>query len=131
MYDERVQRCEGDSNAGVGYAGVVVVSAWHVGGTRGSGNVFSTADMLWMSVVHGMRGVDGVCEMGMCLARPGVGGEGGEWMRGLGFGFNNPVGTGRVLSVFWLRWCMWRVGRGIGPGSGGVVLCLCEFVCSV
>ena len=30
----------------------------------------------------------------MCLARGGVSGEGGEWMRGLGFGFTNPVGTG-------------------------------------
>ena len=32
--------------------------------------------------------------MCMCLARGGVGGEGGEWMRGLGLGFTNPVGTG-------------------------------------
>ena len=40
-----------------------------------------------MSVVRGMRGVGGVCEMCMCLARGGVCGEGeGEWMRGLGFG---------------------------------------------
>ena len=31
-----------------------------------------------MSVVRGMRGVGGVCEMCMCLARGGVG---GEWMR--------------------------------------------------
>ena len=30
------------------------MSAEHVGGTRGSGMVSSTADMLWMSVVHGM-----------------------------------------------------------------------------
>ena len=35
------------------------------------------------------------------------------------------------MSVFWLRWCgwcRWRVGRGLGQGSGavGVVLCLCE-----
>ena len=64
--------------AGVGDGcGVVVVSAWHVGGTRGSGNVYSAAYVLWMSVVRGMRGVGGVCEMGMCLARGGVGGEGG------------------------------------------------------
>ena len=36
--------------------------------------------------------------------------RGGEWMRELGFGFTNPVGTGGVLvhvSVFWLRWCGW------------------------
>ena len=33
--------------------------------------------------------------MCMCLARGGVGGEGGgvEWMRGLGFDFTNPEGT--------------------------------------
>ena len=61
--------------------------------------------MLWLSVVRGIRGVGGVCEMYMCLARGGVGGEGGEWMRGLGLGFTNPVGTGEVLDVcvFWLR----------------------------
>ena len=52
-------------------------------------------------------------------------------MRGLGLGFTNPVGTRGVLDVcvFWLRWygwCGWVMGRGLGPGSGGVVLCLCE-----
>ena len=31
-----------------------MVSAWHVGGTRGSGIVSSVADVLWMSVVRGM-----------------------------------------------------------------------------
>ena len=56
--------------------GVVVVSAWHVGGTRGSGILSSAADVLWMSVVRGMRGVGGVCVMCMCLARGGVGGAG-------------------------------------------------------
>ena len=59
-----------------------MVNAWHVGGTRGSGIVSSEADVLWMSVVRGMRGGDRVCEMCMCLDRCGVGGEGGEWMRG-------------------------------------------------
>ena len=33
---------------------MVVVSAGHVGDTHGSGIVSSAADMLWMSVVHGM-----------------------------------------------------------------------------
>ena len=49
-----------------------------------------------------------------------------EWMRELGLGFTNPLVTGGSVghvSVFWL-W--WGVGRGLGPGSGGVVLCLCE-----
>ena len=49
-------------------------SAGHVGSTRGSGTVSSAADV--------MRGVGELCEMCMCLARSGVGGEGGEWMRG-------------------------------------------------
>ena len=54
--------------------GVVAVSAC-MNGTRGSGNLSSTGDVLEMSVV---RGVSGVCDMCMCLARGGVGGEGGE-----------------------------------------------------
>ena len=48
----------------------------NLGGTRGSGIVSSAADVLGMSVVCGMRGVGGVCEMCMCLARGGVRGEG-------------------------------------------------------
>ena len=53
---------------------MVVVSAGHeyVGGTRGSGNVSSAADVLEMSVVRGMRGVVVVCEICMCLALGGV-----------------------------------------------------------
>ena len=46
--------------------GGVVVSACHVTGTRGSVIVYSAADLL------GMRGVGGVCEMYMCLARDGI-----------------------------------------------------------
>ena len=65
-------------------------------GTRGSGVLSSTGDVLEMSVV---RGVGGVCDMCMCLAGGGVGGEGGEWMRELGLGFTNPVGTRGVLDV--------------------------------
>ena len=51
-----------------------MVSAGHVGGTRGSGMVSSAADVLWMSVVCGMRGVGGVCGICMCLAPGDVGG---------------------------------------------------------
>ena len=40
-----------------------------MGGTPGSGIVSSAADVLWMSVVRMMRGVSGVCQMYMCLAR--------------------------------------------------------------
>ena len=56
--------------------GVVVVSAC-MSGTRGSGVLSSTSDVLEMSVV---RGVGGVCDM--CMARGGrCGWRGGEWMR--------------------------------------------------
>ena len=53
-----------------------MVNAGHGGGTRGSGIVSSTGDVLGMSVVCGMRKVGRVCEMCMCLSRSGVGGEG-------------------------------------------------------
>ena len=68
-----------------------MVSTRHVGGTRGSGIVSRAADMLSMSVVHGMRGV--------CVWLGVAWVETGEWMRGLGLGFTNPVGTGGVLDV--------------------------------
>ena len=38
----------------------------------------------------------------------GVGGLGGDWVRELGLGFTNSVGTWKMgdnVSVFWLRWC--------------------------
>ena len=46
---------------------MVMVSESHVCGTRGSDIVSSVADVLWTTVVRGMRGVGGVCTM--CLAR--------------------------------------------------------------
>ena len=84
-------------------------------------HIESAADVLGMSVVHGMREVGGVCEMCMCLARGGVGRDGGEWMRGLGLGFTNPVGTWQVLDVcrlyvFGVRWYMWGVDRVLDQG---------------
>ena len=86
----------------------------------------------WMSVVRGMRGVAEMCEMCTCLARGSVGGEGGEWMRGLGLGFANPVRTGGVLNVCLCLGCggvdgvcgEW-VGGLTRIWRGGVVLCLC------
>ena len=53
-----------------------MVSAGHVGGTRGSRIVSSAADVLWMSMLRGMTRVSKVCEMCMCFARGSVGGEG-------------------------------------------------------
>ena len=108
---------------------MVVVSAY-MSGTRGSGVLSSTGDVLEMSVV---RGVDGGWDMCMCLARGGVGGEGDEWMRELGLGFTNPVGSRGVLDMCLCFGCggVGDVGgSGLGDwtrvGSGGVVLCLCE-----
>ena len=121
---------EGDGNAGVGEGAVGVVSVGHVGGTRGLGIVSSVADVLEMDVVRGMRGVGGVCEIFMCLARGGVGGMGVEWMRGFGLGFTNPVGTGGLLNVCLCLGCggvggvggEWVVGLDKGlEGWGGVM----------
>ena len=104
-------------------------------GTRGSGVLTSTGDVLEMSVV---RGVGGVCDMCMCLAWGGVGGEGSKLMIELGLGSTNPVGTGGVLDMCLCFGCggvggvggEW-VGVWTRVGSGGVVLCLCESGCSV
>ena len=91
-----------------------MVSAGHVGGTRSSGIVSSASDVLWMSVVHGIGGVGGVCEMCIWLARGGVGGEGvsrlEDWVWALPKSCWNRGSVGRV-SVFCLRWCRWGVGR--------------------
>ena len=77
---------------------MLVVSAWHVGGIRGSCIVSSAADVLGM--------------------------------RGLGWRFTNPVEIGGVLCLCCGGVAMGGVGgewvSGLGPGTGGVVLCLCE-----
>ena len=88
----------------------------HVGGTRGSGIVSSASDVLWMSL-----GCEELVEYVRCVC---VGEEGGER---IGFGLYQSCGNiGSVGRVFWLLWCRWGVGRRLGPGSGGVVFCLCE-----
>ena len=56
-------------------------------GTRGSGVLSSTGDVL-------VRGVGVVC---VWLGAVWV--ERGEWMRELGLGFTNPLGTGGVLDM--------------------------------
>ena len=61
--------CEGARVTAVLVWGPGEVSAC-MSGTRGSGVLSSTGDVL-------VRGVGGVCDMCMCLARGGVGGEGG------------------------------------------------------
>ena len=107
-----VVRVLGDGNAGVGSGGGVVAASAYMGGTRGSGVLYITGDVLEMGVV---RGVGGVCDM--CLARGDVGGEGGEWMRGLGLGFT--CGTGGVLDVCLCFGCGGVCGVG-GEWVGGL-----------
>ena len=55
---------------------VFVMSTGHVSCTWDSVILSSATDVLGMSVLRGMRVVGGVCEMCMCLALRGVGGEG-------------------------------------------------------
>ena len=81
---------------------MAVVSAC-MSGTHGSGVLSGTGGVL-------VRGVRGVCDMCMCLARGGV----GEWMRELGLGFTNPAGTGGVLDM-----CL-CFGCGGGEWVGGL-----------
>ena len=62
--------------------------------------------------------------MCMCLAQ---GGMGGEWMRGLGLDFTNPVGTEAVLDVCLCFGCGGVSGEWVGgldqglEGWGGVM----------
>ena len=65
----RVCGCEGDGNVGVGSGGGVVAVSACMSGTLGLGVLSSTGDVL-------VRGVAGVCDVCMYLARGGVGGEG-------------------------------------------------------
>ena len=74
--------CEGDGNAGVGSGLYMVVVSAYMCGTRGSGVLSSACDVLEMSVV---RGVDGVCDMCMCLVAV-VWVVLGEWVGVLGQG---------------------------------------------
>ena len=93
--------------------GRVVVVSGHVGGTRRSGIVSSAAAVFGMSVVRGIRGVGGVCEM----TRGGLGGE--VW--------ENKGSVGRV---FGLRWCMRGVGRRLGRVSERVKWCYVYVSCA-
>ena len=72
-------------------------------GTRGSGVLSSTGDVF-------VRGVGGVCDMCMCLARGGVGGEGDEWMRELSLALPILWGHGEcwtcvcvLVAVVWVE----------------------------
>ena len=102
--------------------GVVAVSAY-MGGTRSSGVLASAGDVLEMSVV---RGVGGVCDICMCLARGGVGCVGGEWVTGLGLGVTNFGGTwGKWDMCLCLVAVMWVGGLGQGLGGCCGVMTVC------
>ena len=116
---------------------MIVVSAGHVGATRGSGIVSSTADVLEMSVVRVIIGVVGVCVMCLLGARRRRGGMEERIVFGLYQLCGNSGSVGRVslFGLRWCGWCRWGVGRGLGPGFGGVgwyyvcVSCECGFFC--
>ena len=64
------------------------------------------------------------------MARGGVGGVWCEWLRGLGLGFTNPVGTGGVWDMCLSSDGVGHIGGGVsgwpGPGSGRMGWC---YVC--
>ena len=91
------------------WEGVVAESAC-MSGTRGSGVLSSTGDVLEMSVV---RGVGGVCDSGRC------GWRGGEWMREFGLGFTNPVGTGGMSDMCLCFGCDGVGGEWVGGLAQG------------
>ena len=130
VFTAKLLGCEGDGSVGVGFGGGVVAVSAYMGGTRGFGVLASAGDVLEISV---MRGVGGVYDMCMCLARGGVGDVWGEWVTGLGLGFTNSGGT-------WGKWDMclcfgcggvgdvggeWLGGLGQGLGGWGLVMSLC------
>ena len=95
-------------------------------GTRGSGVLSSTGDVL-------VRGVGGVCDICMCLARGGVDGEGVSGRENWVWALPILWGQGLVLDMCLCFGCgsVGGVGgewvRGLDQGlEGGVVLCLCE-----
>ena len=97
------------------------VSAY-MGGTRGSGVLSSACDVLEMSVV---RGVGGVCDMCMYLARVGCGG--GER---IGFGlyqsWRNLGKVGYVVLVAVVLGGQWVGGFLQGLEGWGYVCVSCE-----
>ena len=92
----------------------------HVGGTRGSGIVFSTANLQWISVVRGMRGVGELWEM--CVFWFGA-----AWVeRGcvdeIRFGLYQSCenrGSVGCVSVFGLRWFRGEWVEGFEQGLEG------------
>ena len=111
---------------------MVAVSTYMVG-TRCSGVLASAGNVLEIRV---MRGVGGVCDMCMCLARGCVGGVGGEWVTGLDLGFTSSVETwGKWDMCLRFRWggvggVMGECVGGFGQGLGGCYVCVSlDYLC--
>ena len=101
----------------------MVAASAYMTGTRGSGVLSSGCDMLEMSVV---RGVGGVCDMCICLARAVWGFR--CWVKGMGLGFTYLGGTRGKCDMCLSFDCggVGGVGGVVGRlGSGRVVLSLC------
>ena len=123
-YVARMLGCESDGNAGVGSGGGVVAVSAYMGCTRGSGDLSRAGDWLEMSVV---RGVGGVCDMCMCLARGGrCWGQVGDW---LGFGlYQFWRNMGRVCLCFGCGGVGGIGGEcvvGLGQCLVGCYVCVC------
>ena len=96
-----------------------------MGGTRGSGIVSSAADVLWMSVVRGMRGVGVLYVRCACVWLGAAWVERGRVDERIGFGLYQSCGNmGSVGRLFWLWWCRLGVGRGLDQDLEG-----CCYVC--
>ena len=127
-YAGRVRECENDDYADAGDEEcMVAVSAGHeyTGFSRDSGSVSSVYDVLEMSLVMGSEELV-ECVRCICGWLGGWWEVRGEWMRGLGLGFTNLVGTGGRVSVFGLQrcgWCQWVcVGAWTRVWEGGLVV---------
>ena len=128
MYAVTLLGCDGDCNADVGSGGGVVAVRAYMCGTRGSCVLSSAGDVQEMCVV---RGVCGVCDMCMCLARGGVGGVGVSGCQDWVWAFPIMEEHGEsglcVCFLWWCGWCWGRMGGRFGPGSWrvGNVLSVC------
>ena len=112
--------CVGSAVA-VGVAIVVLSVTWMFvaeGELTGTGRsaafeVRVVIEMRWVVLGEGV-----LCEMCICLAGGGVGGVGGEWVRGLGkLGL---VILGGDVGEFDVCWCLWWGGVGWVVSAGGV-----------
>ena len=106
LYVYILRACEGNDNAGVG-SGVGVGA--YIGGTRGSGVLYSACDVLEMSVVY----VE--CAICACLARS---------CERIGFGlFQSLMKVGYVCVLVVVVW-VGGLGQGLGGWCGVCILCV-------